>query len=346
MPRINQTGPRLSPIAENRFQHVMVCLDRSARAEAALPMAAYLARIYNARMTLMSVMAPPVEDGDARATHVLDWEIVRQEVRSYLDRWTQKMSDYGIETEPTLEEGPTAQRVAEHISAQHVDLLVLTSRGENESDIWTLGGTAHKILSLSNVPTLVVPSGPDEPVSHTPPRKIFVPLDGSVRSECVLPIATHIARASNSEIVVSHVVNKPVRTELLFDDEDFLLARQIADRLASRAEEYLGRVVAHLEAGGVDARSVITQSPEAKQELVALCSAESADLIVLSAHGTTCNARTDVGSVASYIVARSSTPILIVRDLQTSGHAKRRGGEWGDNQARFSWGANDGTAQR
>jgi nucleotide-binding universal stress UspA family protein len=293
----------------------LVCLDRSARAEASLPLATYIAQIHGARMTFVHILDSPPDAAEVRATDALEWEIIRQDARAYLDRWVEEVERYGIEAEGRIAEGPAARCVSELSSSLDVDLLVLSSRGESQTDTWDLGGTARKILALSNIPTLVVPSGPDEPSTHVPPRRIFVPLDGSVRSECVLPTAIRIARESDAEVIVGHIVSDPIRTEVLFNEGDLSLARSFANTLSTRAGEYLDRIGSQLEASGVKARTALSRSIDHREELVALAAAERADMIILSAHGATCNPRHHYGSVTSHVVAHSRIPVLVVHDL-------------------------------
>src|SRR5688572_15046465 len=66
-----------------KIRRILVCLDRSALAEACLPYAVALAQTFGSKLTLVNVMEPP-RDGRGRATtDALGWEIARQEATSY-----------------------------------------------------------------------------------------------------------------------------------------------------------------------------------------------------------------------------------------------------------------------
>lgn len=297
------------------FRHVLVCLDRSEAAEAVLPLACHLAGMDRARMILLHVLEAQPDTDEIRATDALEWEIVRQEAHSYLERLAERAGALGIEAESCIAEGSAAHCVAAAAAEMEAGLLVLSTYGEGGVDAWTLGGTAQKILALARGPVLIVPSGAREPAPRVPPRSVLVPLDGSVRGECVLPTALRLARADHAEIIVSHVVPDPIRTEVLSTQEDLALARQLADRLVLRAEAYLERIRAELAAGDVRARAAVCRATDHREGLVALAAAERADLIVLSAHGAVCNPRRRFGSVTSYVVAHSPAPVLVIQDL-------------------------------
>jgi nucleotide-binding universal stress UspA family protein len=151
-------------------------------------------------------------------------------------------------------------------------------------------------------------------------KRIFVPLDGSIRSESVLPTAIRLARSEGAEIVIAHVTNDPIRTAVLFLEEDLALARELADRLTARADAYVEQVRVRLNDEspiGARARVALGRSADHRSGLMALAASERADLVLLSAHGSACNARRPFGSVTSYFIAHSNVPVLIVQDLRT-----------------------------
>jgi nucleotide-binding universal stress UspA family protein len=297
------------------FHRVMVCLDRSEAAEAVLPLATYLARLDSAPMTLLHVLEGLPDGAAVRATDAIEWEVARQEARSYLDSLSNRAVEVGVEAQCLIAEGSAAHAVAASAAELDADLLVLSTSGESGPDAWSLGGTAQKILALGRAAMLVVPSHDRQPVPHVPPRRILVPLDGSLRGESVLPTAIRLARADRSEIVLVHVVPDPVRTEVLSTPEDLALARELADRMAARASAYLERIRSQLVAAGVRTGASVSHAADHREGLVALAAAERADLIVMSAHGSVCNPRRPFGSVTSHVIAHSSAPVLVIQDL-------------------------------
>jgi nucleotide-binding universal stress UspA family protein len=109
------------------FHHLLVCLDRSETAEAVLPLASCLARVDGARLTLLHVLEVMGDEG--RATDALEWDVVREEARSYLERLAERMRELGIETDGRVAEGPAPRSVAALAAEIHADLLVLSTYG-------------------------------------------------------------------------------------------------------------------------------------------------------------------------------------------------------------------------
>jgi nucleotide-binding universal stress UspA family protein len=291
------------------FAQILVCLDQSPEAEVVLPIAMHLAGVERSPMTLLHVIeTPPAEP---HTTDMLAREIVRQEACRYLDAITAQLA-LGLRAKACVAEGSTARHVAA-LSAQPDHLTVLATHGHGGIDAWKLGSTAQKIVAVVQGPLLVVPVGARPP--QIPLRRILVPLDGSLRSESVLPIALRLARADGAEVVLVHVVSDPVRTELLSTREDLALAERLADRLANRAESYLRRVQSRLVTGSVRSRTMVRRAVDHREGLVALAAAEQADLIVVSAHGAVCNPKRRFGSVTTYVMGHSTAPVLVIQDL-------------------------------
>lgn len=303
------------------FRHVLVCLDGSATAETVLPLAAHLAGVDGARMTLLRVLEAPPQADAIHAGDVLEWDIAREEAQAYLEPLRQRAAELGIDAASRLAEGTAPRRVdavAEEIGA---DLLVFSTEGRGDG--WRLGGTARKILALARCPALVVPAGEDVPEPRVPLRRILVPLDGSARGEHVLPVAVRLARADQAEILLVHVVSPPVRTALLGSDEDLALAQDLADRIALRAEAYLAEMASQLRAGGVRTRQSVVSRPDHRQGIVTLAAAEDADLILLSAHGAVCNPRRRFGTTAAHVIEHSAVPVLVLQDIPRPSDAAR-----------------------
>ncbi len=308
-------GPVDSPAGAG-FHRVLVCLDRSEAAEAVLPLAAYLARVDSAPMTLLHVLEGLPDGAAVRATDAIEWEVSRQEARSYLDGLIERSRELGVATtQSQIAEGSAAHAVAASAAELDADLLVLSTCGESGLDGWALGGTAQKILALGRAAMLVVPPHDRRPVPRVPPRRILVPLDGSLRGESVLPTAIRLARADRTEIVLGHVVADPVRTEVLSTPDDLALAGELADRMAARAGAYLDRIRSQLVAAGVRTSTSVCRAADHREGLVALAAAERVDLIVMTAHGSVCNPRRPFGSVTSHVIAHSTAPVLVIQDL-------------------------------
>ena len=265
-------------------------------------------------MTLLHVLEAYSQGTDGNPMDALDWEIHRAEADGYLRRVVEQLGEDGTVADARLAEGDAPERIASIASNLGAALLVLTTHGAGDGQL-RMGGTAQKALELASCPVLIVPARAGTHCSDEPPRRILVPLDGSVRSLHVLPTVLRLAQALSAEVVLATVVKSPVRTELLSRDEDFDLAHELSDRVNRQAESYLSRIRAQFEASGVDAVARVSRDPDHRAGLVDLARTEAAQLTVMSAHGSGCNPRRRYGSVPAYFMAHADSPVLVLQDL-------------------------------
>jgi nucleotide-binding universal stress UspA family protein len=145
-----------------------------------------------------------------------------------------------------------------------------------------------------------------------------VPLDGALRTESVLPTVARIASAGGAEVLLVHVVPEPQPTAVLHATEDLELARDLAARLASRAKRYLEHLRDRLAREVESVRTLVIRHADERQSLLELAQKEQADLIILSAHGSTCNPAWPFGSVTAHLLTHCTAPLLVLQDLPLS----------------------------
>lgn len=316
------------PRGARGMRRILVCLDRSARSESCLPHAISLARVFGSNMTLLHVMQPLAEHQAVHITDPLGWEVSRREASVYLDHLAQETSEaWGIFTDSRVEQGRPAERITAIAREVGADLTVIASHGEGGVAAWNLGSTAQQVLAVSRGSILVVHSGLPAP-SVIAPQHVLVPLDGSLRTESVLPTATRIAAAHDSEVVLVHVVPEPLPTAVLHA-EDLDLARELAGRMEQHAKRYLEHLRDRLprDARG---RTLVIRHADERQALLEISRQEQIDLIVVSAHGSVCNPARPFGSVTQHLLANSTVPLLVLQDL--SEPEFERMGDEGDEQ--------------
>ena len=136
--------------------------------------------------------------------------------------------------------------------------------------------------------------------------RILVPLDGSELAERAIPYAEALARPSGARLILVRVVHR------------FALpgTRGATQMEAIRtAEEYLEEVAARLRVRDL---VVDTAAPtgDPAEWIVDEAGIYRADLIVMATHGRGGLARFVYGSVASAVLTRATTPVLLVRAWQ------------------------------
>jgi nucleotide-binding universal stress UspA family protein len=321
-PTLGSETPRLQPRALPRpapgIRRVLVCLDHSPFSEVCLPHAVFISKTFGSATTLLHVMQPPQERSGPRTTDALGWEISRQEANAYLERFEKEVAEEsGQRVDTRLEQGHPAERIMALAREVHADLIVLGSHGEGGVTSWNLGSTVQQILSVARVSVLVARSTSAHP-SVVSPKRILVPLDGALRTESVLPTVARIAEAHGAEVLLVHVVPEPQPTAVLRATEDLELARELATRLELRATRYLEHLRNQLAREIKSVRTLVIRHADERQSLLELAQREQADLIVLSAHGSTCNPARPFGSVTAHLLTHCTVPLLVLQDLPDS----------------------------
>jgi nucleotide-binding universal stress UspA family protein len=306
---------RSQPHEIDVMRSILVCLDRSPFSEVCLPYAVLFSKTFGSAITLLHVMQPPHEPAEVCATNALDWEISRREAEAYLDRLEKEVAKAsGQRVNTRLEQGHPAKRIATLAHELGADLIVLGSHGEGGMTSWNLGSTVQQVLAVARGSVLVARSTSPAP-NIVSPKRILVPLDGSLRTESVLPIVARIAKAHDAEVLLVHVIAEPLPTGILRAAEDLDLARELATRLESRAKRYLEDLRDQLARKVRSVRTVVIRHVDERQSLLGISQTEGIDLVVLLAHGSTCNAARPFGSVAEHLLMHSMVPLLVLQDL-------------------------------
>jgi nucleotide-binding universal stress UspA family protein len=300
------------------IRRILVCLDRSPFSEACVPHGISLAKIFGSKLTLVHILRPLQKQAGAPTNDALDWELGRQEAQGYLERVGSDVSrELGAKVDLRLEQGRPAQRLADIARELSADVTVLGSRGEGGAPPLSLGSTVQQVLAEARGSVFVVQAAP---VSPSPAKggRVLVALDGSVRTESVLPAAARIASAHGAELLLVHVVQEPLPTALLEAAGDLRLAYELADRLEASAARYLQHLRLQLAQDGTSVCTLVVRHANQHQAILEISQKENVDLIVLSAHGSTCDSRRSFGSVTAYLLTHSAVPLLVLQDLAES----------------------------
>jgi nucleotide-binding universal stress UspA family protein len=304
----------VAAVCRGSMRRILVCVDHSQFANVALRQAVSLARTFDCGLTLLYVLQPPHEEDSPRPTDALAWDIATRQAATYLEALERETAKEGVVVDFRLEQGDPAERIGAVAGELGADLVILGSHGDAGTVAWNLGSTAEHVLAAAWRSVLIARD--DSPSQDAwVPRRILVPLDGSLRTESVLPVAARLASAHNSEVLLAHVVVEPTMTAILRAETDLDAARGLATRLEGHAARYLGGLCAQLGHEGINARTVVVRHPDERQALLDLVRAHAADLVVVTAHGSTCNPAWAFGSVTAHLLAHARVPLLVMQDV-------------------------------
>lgn len=296
------------------LRHILVPLDGSSAAEGVIPHVHAFASTFNAQVTLVHVMDPtPAADSSARVAP-MSWHIRKSEMRAYLDAIVEQLARHSLHAEAVLLEGRVVESIADFARTNAIDLLVLTRHGHGGCGELPLGSTAQRLLLRCCAHKLIVHVGGVTPdtgaLLHY--QRLLVPLDGSWRAECALPLAHTLAERMHADITYAHAVRRPeMARRVPLSDEDAQLEDLVAERNRADAQTYFEQLRARV---ALNTSTAIVDGANAGCALQELAARLQPDLIVLSAHGYSGLTQLPFGSVTSAFVTDCAAPVLVVRD--------------------------------
>lgn len=311
------------PARRRTIERIVVPLDGSPLAEAALPHAAAIATAFGAEVLLLSVAEPaPGSPGGADSA---ESRLARVETAAYLDGIVGRLTELGVTASREVAEGRASEQILRFADERNADLMVLSTHGRGGLTEFDVSGTASKVLRAAGCSVLVVrarKAGSSGGLAAY--GRVLVPVDCSMRSNWAVHLAGTIARAQGAELVLGTVVKRP---EVLGNAEAQAEAAPLVERLqrlnhdvARRHLHRLTRGVAH---AGLVVQERVVEGEHVGQALERLADEEDCALIVLSAHGGSPELGWPFGSAANLLLEHATRPVLVLQDAAMNPRAGR-----------------------
>jgi nucleotide-binding universal stress UspA family protein len=296
------------------FKHLLVPLDGSNLAEAALPYASALAQNLGASVTLIHVIERNPPEKVHGATHLKD----ARAAQMYLDNVAQHAfgpSVHVICHVHTSEVSEVAHSIVEHAGEFQPDLIVMCTHGESDLKQRISGSIAQQVISQGKTSLLLIPPNETGASASYMLKTILVPLDGDPEHEQGIRVALGVAKANMGSLHMLVVINTP---ETLTGEKaatSRMLPGMTAELLnisEQTASNYLREQLALLKSSGLTLSAEVARGEPART-IVATAKRIKADLIVLGTHGKSGIDAFWQGSVAPKVSNRSDVPMLLVR---------------------------------
>jgi nucleotide-binding universal stress UspA family protein len=302
------------------FNRILLPLDGSVHAEHAIAHAGRVARLFGSHLSLLRVLDGIAANGRT-GSESIDWRLQRAEAERYLSTIQVDPRLRNIESDVAVTEGKPADRIADHIRRNDIDLVIMSSWGAGGENEFPHGGTVFKVLVSTGTSYLVVNHVEGQGGSESY-RRILVPLDGSHKAEAAAHVAVAMDAAHDADILFCHVVSEPAmpRRRPLTETE-----RSLKERLIECNRRVAGGYLEELrdQFGGqhrIRTRLEVARDPVAC--ITELCQQEKPDLMILTgAHGIDSNGWSRE-SILQTLLASAHLPILVIRGNQeASGNA-------------------------
>ncbi|MDX2078464.1 MAG: universal stress protein [bacterium] len=298
------------------LNHILVPLDGSPLAECVLPHVLAIAKAFNAQIILVHVLEQPALSDKLPKVDPLDWYLKKSAANVYLGTVQTRLQEHYSSVKSVLLEGNVIEKIVEFAQSMPSALLILCGYGETRVNGGGVSNIVQHILQLVRTSTLIVRSiQPPAPfTSDLEYKKVLVALDGSQRAGCVLNTATALAKTYQPELLLVHVVTKPeMARHMPLSQEDADLINRVIERNQEEGSKYLEQTQTRF-ANKTQTRLLV--SDNVATTLQSVTEQEQIDLMILSAHGYSGEAKWPYGSITNRFITDGTTPLLIVQDLQ------------------------------
>jgi nucleotide-binding universal stress UspA family protein len=303
---------------------ILVPLDGTRFAEAALPYAMYLAQRDGAALQLATVW-PPMTSIIDTADWIKQLEIWeenrRAESRRYLSEVARRIQGVlGRTVSVKYLLGRPNKELARAAKRTKADLVVMATHGHGPVNRVWLGSVADHYVREGSVPVLLVRPHEELPevelVPARPFRKILVPLDGSELAEQALRKSLLLGSGpKTTQITLLTVVGFPV--PMATPEGGVVLgSEELLNALREAAAGHLTRMAKHLETWGCKVDTRVVAEPITWKAIVDFATSGGYDLIAMATHGRGGATRVMLGSVADKVLRSSSVPTLLIHPEQ------------------------------
>lgn len=295
------------------FRHLLVPLDGSVLAEAAIPAVRHLAESTGAEVTLLHLVerdSPHTVHGVAHLTSLQDAEAylaeLDQRVFSRLPQVQRHVHASAIDD--------VAQSIVAHSDELNIDLIVLCTHGAGGLRHGLFGTVTQRVIMLGTTPVLLVPTPTRGDSRACSFQRVLVPLDGNPDHEQGLRAVSKLQPGCGNHVRLVMVIPKWInvrQTQLLTSRTLPGTTVELLDASGDEASVYLEEKIAAINDTCDEVTAQVVRG-EPVRAIVAAAREFGADLIVLGTHGTTHWDAFWSGSVTPRLAAKSQLPILLV----------------------------------
>jgi nucleotide-binding universal stress UspA family protein len=269
---------------------VLIPLDGSPEAERILPALMPLLRHRHPRVMLF---------------HVVERGHPARPARNYLETLRRSLEADGVPAEVMVDWGKPAERLISLSRSRYYDFIAMTTHGRTGLRRALLGSVAEKVLRRVEIPLIV--NRPDAKVGDW--KRMVVALDGSARSEEILPEVERLAKFAGATVFLLGVKTPGFASEGSYADP------------GDDPIPYLHGISGRLAREGVAAMAARREGMAAA-EIAGYAKKVGAGLVCLTTHGRKGLSRTLLGSVAEEVLRTAPCPVFVRRAAPIPAYAQ------------------------
>lgn len=298
------------------YRKILVPLDGSAFAEAALPLALALSAKTEADVHLVTVVEP------IPAFAYEEWESAAKEwSEAYLAAVAERISGAaGGRVTTALHSGHVVETLLDEVGAVDADLVVMATHGRGMLSRAWLGSAADGFLRRAEVPVLFARPEEGETPAPEPTQgleTILVPLDGTELSESALAHATELGELFGCAYHLTRIVSYPIDIASPYLPHTVQMNQSVLADAKADAAEYLEEHADRMRKRGLRVTTSVIVDAQAGQGILSEAEAVGCDLVAMATHGRKGVGRLVLGSSADKVLRGTHVPLLLYRPAKT-----------------------------
>jgi nucleotide-binding universal stress UspA family protein len=298
------------------FEKILIPLDGSEFAEAALPYGEQIGRIFRSEVVLLHVCAQECRNYEHMHKIYMD-TLVKTFGYETAESLTQN-AEFKVSTK--IEEGNPLESIGTFVEKNCIDLIIMTSAASSGHKAGTLGTVADHISRTVKIPVLLVKARLAVQNEKEKPtiKRVIVTLDGSDLSKRALPVAEALAARLQIPMTLFQMARDihPYYGEPV----PFVDYREMAADEVKKVGAELSVMEEEFRKKGQIVDWEVASGSNAAQEIIEMSKKIANCLLVMSTHGRSGLGRWAMGSVADKVLHHVEVPLLLVPAGVESGH--------------------------
>ncbi len=282
------------------FKSILVLLEEGCT-EHMVQYALDFARFSDAKISFVYLMDNG-EDESKAITDPITWSFTKSEAQAKLEQLVTKSTSQTYNVLNMLVSNQPIESILQQMDVRNVDLIIVAKPASNARNKF------YDLMKSTTIPILHVPVSGNFKTSH---QKILVPLDGSQRAECTLPLIQNLCKSSSNQLVLAHIVQPPAGIYSKDAGGDELVAQVIrtgTERASQYLQDYSSRIYAPTE-------MKVLVNTNIASGIHQIIDDEEIDLVVLSAHGESGDPKIPFGSITHNLISYATVSVLVMQDL-------------------------------
>ncbi len=295
------------------IKNLLVPLDGSVLAESVLPVVSKLAHMINVSVTFIHVIEKDAPEKIHGQKHLTKPDEAEKYLKSIAASDLFKDISLHLHVHETSVED-VSRSIFEHTKELNQDLVVMCTHGSGDLHKILFGSIAQQVISMGNIPVLLINPEYKNSVQNCNFKTFLVPLDGNPEHELALNYTSMLAKICGAKIhLLSAIPNFGTMAGGMTVINRILpgTTSKMMDMIVPDTSEYLKQLTGKLEEDGIAASSSISRSDPAKA-ITDTAKKIKADIIILGTHGKKGTEAFWEGSVTPKVGKSNKIPLLLV----------------------------------